>query len=208
MRPLKYIQHNTPIMTDQIIAFCGFIGAGKDSAAAYLVRERGFVKLSFAGLVKDILSVLFSWDRNKLEGLTIEDRAWREQTDPWWSEKLGIPEFSPRYAMRFLGTDLFRNHFHQDIWTLGVERLLDGHKKVVITDCRFPNEIEMLKRHGAVLVHIVRELPVWYTDYKNGLINDVGMHPSDISWIRCGIDFEIDNSGPLAELYKNLSDLV
>ena len=74
-----------------------------------------------------------------LEGLTDESREWREQVDLWWVEKLGIPDFTPRWAMMHVGTDVMRQHFHPDIWVYNVERRLqqsDG--PVVIIDARFP----------------------------------------------------------------------
>lgn len=55
-----------------IISLCGFSVAGKDTVAKILVDKYGYEKLSFAGAVKDVLSVLFGWDREMLEGLTEE----------------------------------------------------------------------------------------------------------------------------------------
>ena len=43
-----------------IIGICGFQSAGKDTLGDYLVNKLFFVKLSFASLLKDIISILFS----------------------------------------------------------------------------------------------------------------------------------------------------
>ena len=111
-----------------LIGICGFKSSGKDTVADYLVNNYGFIRITFASAVKDILSVMFDWPRTKLEGLTQEDREWREQIDPWWSNNLNIPNFSPRYAMQHIATDLFRNYFHKDIWIKIVENKLNNHK--------------------------------------------------------------------------------
>ena len=194
-------------MSQEIIAFCGFIGSGKDTCAEYLIKNHGYIKLSFASILKDILSILFGWDRVMMDGLTYENRIWRESVDIWWSEKLNIPNFSPRYAMRFIGTELFRDCFNKDIWLLNIEKSLLKYKKVVITDCRFPNEINMLKKYNTLFIHVIRDLPTWYNDYKNKKLDNVNMHRSEISWIHTNIDFEIYNNGTIEELYNILKNI-
>ena len=100
----------------KIIAICGFQGSGKDTLANILTKNYGYKKLSFGGTVKDVASIIFNWDRKMLEGDTKESREWREKVDVWWSNKLGINNLTPRYILQYVGTDLFRNHFHKDIW--------------------------------------------------------------------------------------------
>jgi hypothetical protein len=84
-----------------IVGICGFQSSGKDTIAELLINEYGFKKLSFAGALKDVLSVIFGWSREKLEGLTKEDREWREQIDIWWSKTLDMPQLTPRYALQY-----------------------------------------------------------------------------------------------------------
>jgi hypothetical protein len=69
----------------RIVVLQGLIGSGKDSTARYLLQKYGGVKMSFASTLKDVVSVLFDWDRNLLEGDTEESREWRETIDEWWS---------------------------------------------------------------------------------------------------------------------------
>ena len=83
-----------------ILCISGLIKSGKDTAATYLVENHNFVKLSFASAIKDMLSVIFSWDRNMLDGITEESRLWRDQVDTWWAKKLNIPNFTPRFAIK------------------------------------------------------------------------------------------------------------
>ena len=99
-----------------IIGICGFIGAGKDTAADYLVNFHGFRRDSFAATLKDAVAAVFGWDRELLEGRTKEAREWREQVDPWWSQRLGMPALTPRWVLQYWGTEVGRNAFHTDIW--------------------------------------------------------------------------------------------
>ncbi len=206
-----------------IIGLCGLQGSGKDTVAAHLVSNHGFIKLSFASILKDILSVLFGWDRGRLEGITKEDRAWREEVDEWWSQELNISNFTPRYAMQFIGTDLFRNHFHEDIWLLCVKRRLSLHKNVVITDCRFENEIQMLeKQPDCHIIYIERPpLPDWTTifnrelsieDYESEL-KRANVHPSDYfifyrTYFGEGFKYKIINDGTIKKLQKEVDNFI
>ena len=152
-----------------IIGICGFQSAGKDTLAEYLINNYGFVKLSYAGALKDIISIIFGWDRVKLEGISKEDREWREHIDEWWATQLGMPQLTPRYVLQYFGTDLFRTYWHKDIWVKVVENQLTKYKNIVITDCRFPNEIDLIKKYNGHIIHIYRkELPIWFEKYKNG----------------------------------------
>lgn len=190
-----------------IIAICGFQGAGKDTLANILVEKHGFVKLSFAGTVKDVASCVFGWDREMLEGGTLESRKQREIVDEWWAARLNIPNLTPRWVLQNFGTELFRNHFHQDIWIACIEKKISKYENVVITDCRFPNEIDSIKKLGGKLVHIYRKkLPDWYNDYKNGLYDPPKyIHSSEFSWIRSNFDLEINN---ITDNIKDLNEYI
>ena len=140
-----------------IIGICGLQSSGKDTIGDYLINNYGFKKFSFAETLKDIISILFGWDRKKIEGITLEDRLWREQPDIWWSKELNIQDFSPRYAMQFIGTDLFRKYFKNDIWVIILKKKILEYSQstnIVITDCRFLNEINMIRDCGAQIIHV------------------------------------------------------
>jgi hypothetical protein len=108
-----------------------------------------------------------------------------------------------------IGTDLFRKQFHPDIWVHIVEKkILDElsinpDSKIIISDCRFPNEIAMIKKLvtkikklGAKLLHIQRNKPEWFDKYKSGIDCEeaLKLHVSETSWIREEFDYTINNS--------------
>ena len=194
-----------------IIGICGFKSSGKDTIADYLIKEHGFVKYSFASTIKDIISIMFGWSRERLEGLTKEDREWREQIDPWWSTTLDMPLLSPRYVMQYFATDLFRDKFHPDIWVKIVENqiLTTTNQHIVISDCRFKNEIDMIVRLHGTIIHVHRNLPDWFNEYRNGSsFIPSNYHISEIEWIRCFRDCDIENNGTIEELYKKIEDVI
>lgn len=140
----------------KIIAITGSAGAGKDSFADIVINnsKEKWIKLSFASHLKDVAALLFGFDRAMLEGDTVEHRTLREQPDEFWSEKMG-KDFTPRQALQILGTDLLRNQLHKNIWVDCLEKKLANIDcNVLITDCRFKNEINMLKNLNATFVRM------------------------------------------------------
>ncbi len=132
-----------------IIGFVGFIGSGKDTAADYLVNFHGFRRDSFANTLKDAVSAVFGWDRVLLEGRTTEAREWREQVDPWWADRLGMPNLTPRWILQHWGTEVCRQGFHDDIWIASLEnKMRKTTDNIVISDVRFPNEIKAIHSAG------------------------------------------------------------
>ena len=138
-----------------IVVMCGKIGTGKDTVANYLHDNYGFVPLSFAGSLKTVCAELFNWDIKILEASTPETRRQRNELPP---RTLCNREFNARTALQYIGTDLFRNNFGPDIWVdilkNKIEDLItENHNlslpKIVITDCRFVNEIKMLESYDA-----------------------------------------------------------
>ncbi len=193
----------------QIIGIIGAIGSGKDTIADYLIAEHGFKKLSFARRVKDAAAAVFGWDRDLLEGATKESREWREQVDPFWG-------LSPRLALQKIGTEMFRQHIRDDIWIKGVEKDLavEPFSHFVITDCRFQNEIDVIRRASGRLIYVERGLkPDWVEQaikaYKGSepdrkWFADQGIHVT--VWSTYGIaeqaDITIENNGSLEDLYS------
>ena len=195
-----------------LIGICGFQSSGKDTIADYLIKEYGFIKLSFASVLKDIISIMFGWPRDKLEGLSKEDREWREQIDPWWSQTLEMPYLTPRYVMQYLATDLFRDKFHPDIWIKIVENKLNKYfdqnikTNIVISDCRFENEINMILRLGGKIIQVYRNPPFWFHKYRNGENPEEvkKFHRSEIEWIRCYRDYDVENNSSIEELQNKI----
>ena len=146
-----------------ILGVTGLIGSGKDTIADYLCTFHGFKRLSFAASLKDAVSSVFGWDRELLEGSTKTSREWREQTDTWWSTRLQM-EITPRRVLQYWGTEVFRNHFHTDIWVASVEnKLRQSTDNIVITDCRFANEVNAIKQAGGVTARVERgDKPEWH----------------------------------------------
>ena len=197
-----------------IIGVCGLIGAGKDTIADYLVNVHEFRRDSFAATLKDAVSSVFGWDRDMLEGRTRSSREWREQSDIWWSERLGR-EVTPRLILQLWGTEVCRQGFHDNIWIASLEnKLRTSRDDVVISDCRFPNEIDSIRRQGGVVIRVVRGPdPDWFMAVQQHLRSgsvkpDALPHASECAWAGTDFDHEVDNNGTLDDLYEQINDLL
>ena len=197
-----------------IIGVCGLIGAGKDTIADYLVNIHEFRRDSFAATLKDAVSSVFGWDRDMLEGRTRSSREWREQPDAWWSERLGR-EITPRWILQYWGTEVCRRGFHDDIWIASLEnKLRNTRDHVVISDCRFPNEIEAIRAQGGYVIRVVRGPdPSWFQPVQQHLLEGTPQpddlpHQSEWAWAGTRFDAVIDNNGTMDQLYQQINDLV
>ena len=194
-----------------IIGLCGFAGSGKGTLADILVENHGFRKISFATKLKDTASVMFGWDRDLLEGITDESRAWREEVDEYWSNELE-QEITPRIMLQLFGTDCVRKNLHNNIWVSIVKKTLIDNPDVnwIIPDVRFPNEVDVIQQELNSSVWWIRrgELPDWYrtaaidneTDTNYMIINHPKVHESEYKWINTQFDNVIENNSSIEEL--------
>ena len=206
-----------------ILGVTGFIGSGKDTVADYLCTFHGYKRISFAASLKDAIASIFGWDRELLEGTTKSSREWREQIDPWWSERLG-KEITPRYILQYWGTEVCRNGFHPDIWVASVEnKLRKSTDNIVITDCRFANEIAAIKNAGGVVCRIERgPNPDWYNHALNlnkgptqigwaiakAKLNELHVHASEYSSVGLNYDHYLNNNGSIDDLHQQIKSII
>ena len=208
-----------------IIGVCGFIGSGKDTIADYLVNIHQFRRESFANTLKDAVAQVFGWDRDMLEGRTRQSREWREQVDPWWAKRLNMPNLTPRWILQYWGTEVCRRAFHDDIWIAALEnKLRNSQDDIVISDCRFPNEIKSIKAAGGIVVRVIRgSEPEWYdaavsanrgpngnTSWaiSRAKLERLQVHASESSWVGTEFDAEVDNNSSMDHLFLQINDLV
>ncbi len=207
-------------MDKKVLAICGLQGAGKDTAADKLIeiaKSKGLKvgKMAFADRLKDMIAVLFDLPRDQLAGFTPESRIWREEPLPKWSKRIGKP-ITPRYLLQYFGTELLREQFCDTIW---IDCLMDSIEKsdldmIIVTDCRYPNEMKSLIDNGGKIIEIKRHTPDWYYEVLNNpkYIPD-GIHKSEYEWIRplnCLKDeyhFEINNNGTIDELFEKIDNI-
>ena len=209
-----------------IIGICGLANSGKDSIADYLMEYRPeFTKIKMAHHLKDVVSLLFGMDRKMLEGETPEDREKREVVDEYWNDKVydDLKPFTPRKALQYFGTNLLRNQMCEDMWVACLEKNIKDKNldNIVISDVRFPNEIDMIRKLGGVIIRVERgERPEYwkkaeelgtYARLYNRKLDDFdaelkGVHSSEWQWIGYdNPDVIILNDGTLEDLKNKVN---
>jgi len=136
-------------MNKLIIGFTGLAGSGKDTAALAIERyakEIGSARrLAFADPMRDMLRAL------GVPNPYIVDRALKERPVP-------VLGRSYRQLAQTLGTEWGRVCHGEDFWVnvLAMRAAAGKEDIILITDVRFPNEVDWLEQHGGFLVKIVR----------------------------------------------------
>jgi hypothetical protein len=175
-----------------LIGIHGKARAGKDTAAAHMVRQYGFVRTAFADPLKRAAKEMFGLTHEQ----TYSDEL-KEVLIPHWG-------YSPRQLFQLLGTESGREVFGEDMWlrrwAIDAERIENEGSHVVVTDVRFANEAEMIRKRGGVVVHLIRPM-------DNGLGRQA-FHASERGLEIEAEDVVIQNNGSLEQLYSRVDLLV
>lgn len=179
----------------QIIGITGRKYNGKDTVADYLCKEYGYIKLSFAGPIKQICKILFGFNDEQLYG------SLKEDIDTRWEQ-------SPRKLMQYIGTELFRQRMANILPGIGenfwIKCLMEQvntmikenpNARIVIADVRFHNEVDAVKNCGYTNAVIRVTRPSVNT-------NNTDCHESELLIEHLKVDEDIMNDTDLNTLYK------
>ena len=127
-----------------------------DEDIARIINElSSYIKIySFADpLKKDICMDMFGLTYEQCYGT---DEEKNKLTDMYYNNM----QLSGRDIMQLIGTDFFRA-VKPNIWpeTLVSKILKDSPNIALVTDCRFPNEVDAIKNNKGIVVRLTRELP-------------------------------------------------
>lgn len=180
----------------RVIGFTGKAKSGKDTAAAVLssyIGSGNCTTIAFADPLKQI-AMIFGFTKDQCY-----DQTKKEIEDEFWN-------ITPRKFLQIIGTECFRNNFRTDCWTKLLEkRVLDIKTRmeqgelvpwlILVTDVRFPNEVECIKQLGGVVVKVTRpSIDTSGTMYK---------HPSEIFIDELDADISIENTFDNVDDYKS-----
>jgi dephospho-CoA kinase len=179
-----------------LICIIGNIGSGK-STASNILKQYGYEEITFANPVKEI-GLILGFENKDLYG---------SQED-----KLKINEFwgvSGREFMQKFATNIMRNELQKHInmnmdgktiWVRLCEKkiiqMLKENKKILVSDGRFPDEIDMIKQYNGIILKI---------DRNNSY--DLG-HESESYISKIKYDKIIDNNGTLDDLENEIKKLI
>lgn len=165
----------------RVVALTGPAGSGKSTAADYLVRQHGYERAKFAGPLKDMCRAI---------GLS-EDHIEGHLKEVPCDMLCGK---TPRHLMQALGTELGRNLIGEDFWIRLWLHRVAAAKRVVVDDCRFPNEAAAVRSLGGVIIKL---------EGRGGI---AGGHESEKG---CGTwDGVVENDGCVTDLYAGVEEAI
>lgn len=171
------------------LAFLGRAQSGKDTAAGFLVSEHSYTALAFADPLRSLV-----WDMNPyvptVPGVTVRLRTLIADVG-WDYAKLRYPEV--RQLMQRVGQAMRERD--PDYWVDDMRKRVNAglmwNMPMVVSDVRYPNEADMLKRYGFKLVRIIRPGAT-----AGGT---AAQHASETALDDFETDFEISNAGSLED---------
>ena len=182
----------------KVIGFAGKAGSGKTTAAQFLVDHYGYTSFAFADCLKRACAELFLLDHLQLHG-SLQQKM---QPDHRW---FGC---SARQIMQYVGTDLLRNQLDvimpgiaENLFTHHFEIWLSEYKDngesadIVVSDVRFKNEIESIRKNGGIVIYLARHSAATSTHISE---NDIDKSDCDIC---------IENNGDLQDFYNVIATL-
>lgn len=127
-----------------IIGLSGAMGSGKDSAGLIINQsypDKNFVVVAFADALKKAYSVItgIPW---------VNTQKFKEEMCP-------VLKMPRREILQKIGTNALRNNFDKDIW-INILAAKHQNDNLIITDVRFDNEVEWIKKQGGVVIKIER----------------------------------------------------
>jgi len=108
-----------------------------------------------------------------------------------WSNILGSEnkgKMTAREVMQFVGTDFFRG-LYPNVWADATIRRVaaEGSAFAVVTDCRFPNEVEAIQNAGGKVIRLTRN-----GDGPDAHTSETALDKENFDWNK--FDAVIDNS--------------
>jgi hypothetical protein len=162
----------------KIIAICGEIGSGKDTAATYLAYNYGYNMIGFSDPVYENLyrlnpAIVIAHHRAVYLQVLVDKHGWDH-----------VKRLYPavRQMLRVEGTENGRNVHGPYCWVNVAKKRMreSGHPRFVIRDLRFPEEVELVRSEGGVIWRIegrqspeVAALPAHISEsHKNAIASD------------------------------------
>lgn len=147
---------------------------GKDTIADILLQEYGGTKLAFSDALYDISGYV--------------------------QEKLSRPVQKDPKLLQTIGESL-KDVYGRSVWVTYLENELRRTKgNIFVTDLRFPEEWEMLKKNGFLMINVERpDRPI--TRDPNH-ISEIALDKNDFVW-----DFIVCNDGSLDDLKEKVFEI-
>lgn len=173
-----------------LIGLAGRARTGKTTAANHLANTYDLVTYALADPLREGLMNIFN-----LSPCDFDDER-KELTIDWLGR-------SPRELMQSMGTDWGRHQVHPELWLLLAEKNLeflgqtnDNARGFVISDLRFENEADFVRKRGGMVIHVLRPDAT-----------EVNPHASEAGISIQDNDLVLHNDGAIEDLFGQLDEI-
>lgn len=143
---------------------------GKDTVADILVNEYGYTKISFISALRELCEIVIANMMGRLTLTVYERKVYK------WARRYGLRHDSVvfeilvnsnfpdecymveggkhRNLYKYIGTTLIRDNISEDFWLNITKKQVARHPKCVLSDVRYKNEFDFVKKNGlAIKIH-------------------------------------------------------
>lgn len=178
----------------RVIAICGGKRCGKDTIAEHLVRKYEYDHTKIAAKLKHVMSILFNFTEDQIEG------HMKEEVDVRYN-------ITPRQAMQFFGTDIMQYEIQKlmpdvgrTFWVKGaLQDIKNPHQNIVISDLRFMHEYQEI-------MATVGECFVIRVERCDAAKND--QHISEIEYMNIPTDVIVKNDKDIQTMLSVIDDIM
>lgn len=160
---------------------------------------------------------------SKGEALKVRNKKLQE-IDTFIPLKYVAKQWTPRLLLQNMGTQIGREIIHPDIWVnslmaeykskLSFNNPVDDldweprfiYPNFIITDTRFPNELEAVKKREGITIKVNRNPEYKWIDKQEWDLHTRGIvpHESETALDNSTFDYEIDNNGTISDLIDKI----
>jgi hypothetical protein len=202
----------------------------------YTNKDQSSEIKKFAGKLKQIASLLTSVPVERFEDQDFKQSYLGEQwaktpvaplSDATLFDKVDLNNLMTyRELLQKLGTEAMREGLHTNVWVNALfadynatgynykgceNKVIQGeweYPNWIITDRRFPNEMEAVKAKGGITIRVNRP---YSTTGGNGIpatFSQTQFHPSETALDNHEFDYVIDNNGTISDLIDKVKNIL
>ena len=116
-----------------------------------------------------------------------------------------------REVLQIVGTELLREGFNENIHVACTMANIKDIDNVIITDLRFPNEMEAVKKKGGITIRVNRPCDICGGSGYHKMscpVSKSGEHLSETSLDKAEFDYVVDNDSDIQSLIEKIREIL
>lgn len=118
-----------------------------------------------------------------------------------------------RQVLQIVGTELLREGFNENIHVASTMANIKDIDNVIITDLRFPNELQAIKNRGGISIRVNRGKTELYEQMSGTIENPIPTgvfkeHESETALDLATFDYVIDNNSDIQSLIEKVKEIL